>query len=102
MWSGAVLRVGARVTGDRGSMRVLNPIAPHTFNLVTVKTGGRTRRERVRGDDTTYGYQLRAFAAAVQGDGDVLTPPSDSVANMAVIDAIYTDAGLHPRQPAPI
>ena len=27
----------------------------------------------------------------------VVTPPAESVANMAVIDAIYRAAGLHPR-----
>ena len=37
----------------------------------------------------TYRYQLQAFAAAVRDGGPVLTPPSDSLANMRVIDAVY-------------
>ena len=32
----------------------------------------------------------------------MLTPPSDSIANMQVIDAIYEAAGLEPRQPTPV
>jgi predicted dehydrogenase len=96
LWSGQVLRTSARVIGERGSMRILNPVAPHAFNLVTVKSGGTTRRERVRGAPT-YEYQLRAFASAVRDGIPVLTPPSDSVANMRVIDEIYRRGGLQPR-----
>ena len=48
----------------------------------------------------TYGYQLEAFRAAVQEGAPTLTPPSDSVANMHVIDAIYRAAGLEPRPAA--
>ena len=48
----------------------------------------------------TYSYQLEAFRAAVQDGAPTLTGPSDSVANMRVIDAIYIAAGLQPRLPA--
>ena len=96
MWSAQVLRASARVIGDRGRVSVLNPVAPHAFNLVTTKTGRTTRRERIRGA-ATYEYQLRAFAGAVRDGTPVLTPPSDSVANMKVIDDIYRRGGLHPR-----
>ncbi|MEV6133876.1 hypothetical protein AB0M05_45005 [Streptomyces violaceusniger] len=48
---------------------------------------------------STYAYQLDAFAAAVLRGEPVLTPPADSVANMTVIDAIYTSAGLPIRRP---
>jgi hypothetical protein len=33
----------------------------------------------------------------VQEGASTLTPPSDAVANMSVIDAIYRAAGLEPR-----
>lgn len=99
LWSAQVLRTSAKVVGDRGSVKVLNPVAPHSFNLVTVKSGRRTRRERVRGAPT-YEYQLRAFADAIRDGTPVLTPPSDSVANMKVIDEIYRRGGLQPRQGA--
>jgi hypothetical protein len=43
---------------------------------------------------STYVHQLRAFAAAVRGEPANLTPPSDSIATMSLIDDIYTAAGL--------
>ena len=95
MWSANVLRLAARATGDKGTMRVLNPLAPHLFNRLRV-TG--RKAERVKGD-STYTYQLRAFADAVTRGmpTTTLTPPADSVANMRVIDAVYRAAGLEPR-----
>jgi predicted dehydrogenase len=48
--------------------------------------------------EPTYTCQLRAFAAAVLDGRPVLTPPSDSIANMTVIDAIYEAAGLPLRK----
>jgi predicted dehydrogenase len=92
MWSSTLLRMRIVVTGSRTTMRVFNPTTPHMFNRLSV---GR-RHERVRGGPT-YGYQLEAFRAAVQEGAPTLTPPSDAVANMRVIDAIYEAAGLQPR-----
>jgi predicted dehydrogenase len=91
--------MAARVEGDRGSLRVFNPIAPQYFHRFTVRTGGTKRRERVRGG-STYSYQLAAFAAAVLRGEPTLTPPAESVANMRVIDDIYRAAGMEPRRGA--
>lgn len=99
MWAAPGLRIRARVTGDRGVMTALNPLAPQFFNLLTTRTQGRTRRERVRGR-ATYDYQLEAFVAAVRNGGPVLTDLEDSLANMEAIDAIYRAAGLEPRRGA--
>ena len=96
MWSSTVLKIAARVDGERGSLRVFNPVAPQYFHRMTVTTNGRKRRERVRGA-STYSYQLAAFTAAVLRGAPTLTPPSDSVANMQVIDDIYRAAGMQPR-----
>ncbi len=93
LWSSSVLRVGARAVGTRGEMRVLNYVAPQVFSLLTVRAGGNTRWERVRGE-ATYTYQLRAFAAAVLRGEPVLTTPEDAVANMRQIDDVYRAAGL--------
>jgi len=105
LWSGRLLSLGAEVTGTAGTMSVFNMTGPHYFHRVTVKTrdprsGERTkRREKVSGE-ATYRHQLEAFASAVRGERDAnLTPPSDSVANMRVIDAVYRAAGMEPRQP---
>jgi predicted dehydrogenase len=100
LWSAQILRIGARAVGANGEMRVINYLAPQVFNLLTVKAGGRTRRERVPGEPS-YTGQLRAFAAAVLRGGPVLTTPEDAVANMHQIDEVYRAAGLPLRGTSP-
>ena len=92
----ALFRDSARVRGDRGEMRVLNPVAPHFFHRLTVRNDVGTRSERLDGD-STYTHQLRAFLAAVRNGRPVPTGPDDAIANMRVIDAVYAKAGLQPR-----
>ncbi len=93
LWSSALLRVRARVSGERGTLTVTNFVMPQLSSRFTVTVDGRRRRERF-GGESTYVCQLRAFAAAVRGEPANLTPPSDSVATMSLIDDIYTAAGL--------
>jgi predicted dehydrogenase len=94
---GAVpLRLGYRVRGTDGELRVLNPTMPAYFHRFTVKTRTGTRRESFP-KVTTYACQLEAFVAAVLDGAPTLTPPADSVANMRVIDAVYEAAGMQPR-----
>ncbi len=94
--SRTLLRIEAVITGARGVLRVVNPVLPHLFHLIHVRTADASRWERVPGH-STYTYQLRAFASAVRGGMAPLTAPADAVANMRVIDDIYTAAGLHLR-----
>jgi predicted dehydrogenase len=96
MWSSTLLRIRARVAGDRGTMVVTNFVAPHVWSRLTVTVDGKRRRERFD-REPTYTHQLRAFAAAVRGEPTNLTPPADSVATMSLIDDIYRAAGLPPR-----
>ncbi len=96
MWSSALLRIRARAVGERGTLTVTNFAAPQFWSRFTVTVDGRRRRERF-GGEATYVHQLRAFAAAVRGEPANLTPPSDSVATMSLIDDIYTAAGLQLR-----
>ena len=93
MWSSALLSIRARVVGDRGTLTVVNPFVPQIWSRFTVEVGGRRRHERF-GGEATYVHQLRAFVAAAKGEDTNLTPPSDSVATMSLIDDIYTAAGL--------
>jgi predicted dehydrogenase len=96
MWSKSVLHLAARATGDAGELRVFNPIAPQSVSWLTVRSGG-GRRTELPSRRSTYAYQLDAFCEAVlRGQGN-LTPPSDSVATMSVIDAVYQAAGMRPR-----
>ena len=91
---GAVpVRVGFHLIGSKGVLKVLNPAQPAIYSRFTVKIGDHRRRETFS-RTPTYTYQLEAFAAAVLDGAPVLTPPADSIANMEVIDAIYTAAGL--------
>ena len=94
--SSTLLRIEARAVGDLGEMRVWNPLAPHFFHRVRVRTPQGSRSERVRGE-ATYTHQLRAFVRAVRGGERAPTDGSHGVANMTTIDAIYRRAGLRPR-----
>jgi predicted dehydrogenase len=99
MWSARVLQLSAAVVGDEGTMHVFNPLAPQAFHRLTVRNRSGRRHERIKGG-ATYDYQLAAFTAAIRHGTPTLTPPAESVANMAVIDAIYQAAGLSPRSGA--
>ena len=96
MWSTWVMQTYARVIGDRGEMRVINPTSPQLWHRMRVKAGGKTRTEKFS-RRPTYEYQLDAFCAAVLRGEPTLTPPADSIANMRVLDAIYVAAGMKPR-----
>ena len=98
MWSSDVLRVSARVVGDRGELRVLNPVLPHVFHRLSIRSVGGKRVERFP-RRTSYAYQLDAFAAAVLRGQPVKTTPQDAIENMTVIDGIYRAAGLPLREP---
>ncbi len=101
LWSSTPLKVSVRAVGELGELRVFNPTGPQMGYRMTVRTGGTKRRIRVEGaKKATYAYQLEGFVAAVRDGGPVLTPPSDAIANMTVIDAIYRAAGLAPREPS--
>lgn len=96
MWSSSLVRMSARAWGERGRLTMLNPMAPHLWHRLSVNAGGRSRVERFP-RRRTYDYQLEAFCAAVLRGEPILTPPSDAVANMQVIDDVYRSAGLSVR-----
>ncbi|TVS19149.1 MAG: gfo/Idh/MocA family oxidoreductase [Gammaproteobacteria bacterium] len=102
LWSAKLLKASAKVFGTRGTLHVTNPVAPQFFNRVRLARDGRTIfSEKVEGA-ATYTYQLRAFLDAVNGDENAnLTPPSDSIITMSLIDDVYRAAGLEPREPTP-
>jgi predicted dehydrogenase len=96
MWSKWLLQAYARVIGDRGEMRVINPTSPQMWHRMRVRSAGKTRTEKFS-RRPTYEYQLDAFCAAVLRGDPILTPPADSIANMRVLDAVYVAAGMSPR-----
>jgi predicted dehydrogenase len=81
------------VTGTAGSITAINPLAPQNGNTLTIRTeAGETSGEIVGG--TTYEHMVRAFCDHVMHGLPFPTKGSDSIANMAAIDAMYTAAGL--------
>jgi predicted dehydrogenase len=88
--------MSVRVSGERGRMVVRGYLMPHVFNRIELRLGRSKTRERVPGRPS-YHYQLRAFADAVLHGGPVPTDPSDAVATMRLIDAVYSAAGLPMR-----
>jgi predicted dehydrogenase len=98
LWSSNFLSINARAVGERGELRVLNPLAPHIWHRIAVRTPGGRRVEHLS-RRPSYDYQLDAFAAAVLRGGPVLTDPADAIRTMTVIDAIYRAAGMSRREP---
>ncbi len=96
LFSSALFSVRATVQGEDGELSVFNPVVPHLFHRLTLRTAVRKKTEKVAGD-STYVCQLRAFAAHVRGEGRIPTDAAHGVANMRVIDAIYDAAGLERR-----
>ncbi|WP_077089438.1 Gfo/Idh/MocA family protein [Mycobacterium rhizamassiliense] len=99
MWSGRLLDISAKVIGDRGELRVLNPAVPHMFHRLAVRSANGKRVERF-GRRASYAYQLDAFAAAVLRGQSFPTTPEDAIVNMTIIDDIYRKAGLPLREPS--
>ncbi|WP_328471950.1 Gfo/Idh/MocA family oxidoreductase [Actinoplanes sp. NBC_00393] len=96
LWSRRLLGAGLRVDGDRGRLSVSWPYHPQVGARITIRSDGRSRKERA--DRTsTYIYQLRAFRDAVQNGGPILTGAPAAVLQMRTLDAIYRACGLEPR-----
>jgi hypothetical protein len=64
MWSSDLLQMSAKVIGDQGELRVLNPVMPQIFHRLSVRSANGKRVERFS-RRASYAYQLDAFAAAV-------------------------------------
>jgi len=82
--------------GDRGELTIINPVAPHHGNQITLNTDGGVKRETMAGD-TTYTCQLCAFVAQIRGADKFPTDGAEGVINMRIIDDVYRAAGLPPR-----
>ena len=96
MLSPRLFRSILKIEGDTGKLQVINPYHPHWFHWLTVQSAQGTFRQQVRGGNV-YTHQLRAFVQAIRGEIKLNTDPSDAVANMRVIDAIYEKANLKSR-----
>ncbi|TWP48265.1 Gfo/Idh/MocA family oxidoreductase [Lentzea tibetensis] len=99
MWSRSLLNISIRAIGENGSVRVFNPLGPQFVHRLWLRLQDR-RTSETFGKRPTYAYQLDAFTDAVLQGKPFPTTPEDAVRNMAVIDAIYTAAGLPVREPS--
>ena len=77
MWSSHLLQISAHVFGDRGELRLLNPVLPQVFHRLSVRSADGKRVEHFS-RRTSYAYQLDAFAAAVLRGEPVKTTPEDA------------------------
>ncbi|MGH6872665.1 MAG: Gfo/Idh/MocA family protein [Rhizomicrobium sp.] len=81
-----------RLTGEEGTMEIVNFLAPQYGFSFKVTVDGQTREEKPEGP-STYAAQLAAVAAVLLDGATPLTGGADAIANMAAIDAIYAKAG---------
>ena len=95
LFSRKLLDVQAIVTGDRGVMRAINPVLPHLFHCLFVRTTERLRWERCLAGQ--HAHQLEAFVSAVRTGTPPLTGSTDALANTRAIDDVYAAAGLQLR-----
>jgi predicted dehydrogenase len=89
-------RADVHVSCRDGQVWLQNFILAHLGRLVATRKGSPIADEQ-GGGDTTYTYQLRAFAAAVgagPGGDPVPTSAAEAVPTMRVIDDAYRAAGL--------
>lgn len=79
------------VTGERGSLKVLNPLAPQMGHKLEVTTGGGTRTEVSEGP-STFAAQLQAVTATLLDGAPFPLAADDPVKSMAAIDAVRAAA----------
>jgi len=99
-------RADVHVIGDEGRLWLRNFVLAHEGRLVMMAPNGAVasdiaaadlRRARDDAADTTFAWQLRAFAAAVTDGDSFPTTADNAAATMRVIDDAYRAAGLPPR-----
>jgi predicted dehydrogenase len=81
--------------GELGRMEITPFIAPQRRGRLTTTIGGQTTVTEASGP-SSYEAQLIHLGEVLSGKTTLLTGGEDSVANMAVIDAIYAAAGRPP------
>lgn len=89
---GAAFAAFLNITGERGSIKVLNPLAPQMGHKLDVDIGGKVQPETVEGP-STFAAQLQAVAATLLDGAPFPLAADDPVKSMAVIDAVRSAAG---------
>jgi predicted dehydrogenase len=101
-------RADIHVTGDEGHLWLRNFVNAHSGRLVVARGGSEVSDESAadlrrydEAGDTTFAWQLRAFAAAVLDSAPFPTTAASAVTTMRLIDDAYRAAGLPVRGQAP-
>jgi predicted dehydrogenase len=100
--SGATSRVACSMTSDgftallnvdgsKGSLRVVNPLAPHFGHVLEIQVDGQERKETLEGP-TTFAAQLDAVAATLLDGAPFPLAADDPIKSMAAIDAVRAAA----------
>src|SRR5262249_45417315 len=79
------------VEGSKGSLRVINPLAPHFGHMLEIRANGEERKETLEGP-TTFAAQLEAVAATLLDDAAFPLAADDPIKSMAAIDAVRAAA----------
>ena len=79
--------------GERGVLKVTNPLVPHLGHQIELTTSGGTKTETLT-RRASYAFQLDVFVDAVRNGTPVITDPRDAVEGMRLIDDCYRAAGL--------
>ena len=94
---GKAVEAWLSVTGERGSVRADNPLAPQNGGAVLrVETADGVATTDAE-TSATYFHQLVAFRDAIVDGAEFPTTADDGVRNMEIVDACYRAAGLEPR-----
>lgn len=88
----AAPRATLTLAGSRGTMEIVNFLAPQLGCRFTTVIDGQERKHGVEGP-STYAAQLSHLHEVMAGKVKPLTGGADAVANMSVVDAIYRAAG---------
>jgi predicted dehydrogenase len=90
-------RADLHVICEDGLVHLDNFIFPGRGRLIATREGTVVADEPGAGE-STYVYQLRAFAAAISSGEPVPTSAASALVTMPLIDAAYRAAGLVPRR----
>lgn len=82
--------------GARGTLTVVNPLAPQYGHEIRLDADGETTTETLPGRPT-YDHQLDAFVRAVSTGESPPTGVADSVGQMRLVDEAYRAAGMRVR-----
>lgn len=76
------------VEGDRGTLKVINPLSPQRGHKLTLINGEGERDEVLEGAPSSYQAQLSVIAAALRGDAPYPYPSDDYVRSMTAIEQV--------------